>query len=131
MAKLTIAAAVTDEVRAELERVARKLPATQTVQVIQNPPAGYASISIAEPKDGGDEILLTQAEAAEIRRALASGMRGRILTRWCKRLFADRAERIVLEPVPAEAWLGPLEGPPGDDTSRSAGELAEPPFRRP
>lgn len=41
--------------------------------------------------------LLTDAEAAEIRREVESGMRGPILVRWIELLLEDRAERVRLE----------------------------------
>jgi hypothetical protein len=37
--------------------------------------------------------MLTDAEAAEIRRGLAAGMRGPVLIKWCGQLLADRDEQ--------------------------------------
>ena len=41
--------------------------------------------------------ILTDDEADEIRRELASGLRGPILIKWVEQLLADRDERRALE----------------------------------
>jgi len=56
-------------------------------------------------------VLLTDAEANEIRLGLALGVRGPILIKWCRQLLADRDERRAREPALARPWPGPLAGP--------------------
>lgn len=41
--------------------------------------------------------LLTDAEIAEIREGLKSGLRGPVLTKWAEQLLADHDERVRLE----------------------------------
>jgi len=60
-------------------------------------------------KRGG--VLLTDAEASEIRHGLALGVRGPVLIKWCGQLLADRDERRARELVFMRPWPGPLAGP--------------------
>jgi hypothetical protein len=56
--------------------------------------------------------VLTDAEAEEIRRGLAAGMRGPVLLKWCEQLLADRDERVAQERARRRRrWPGPLAGP--------------------
>jgi hypothetical protein len=55
--------------------------------------------------------MLTDAEAEEIRRGLAAGMRGPVLLKWCEQLLADRDERRTRERAASRLWPGPLAGP--------------------
>ncbi|HEY7515345.1 MAG TPA: hypothetical protein VIC87_12750 [Vicinamibacteria bacterium] len=56
--------------------------------------------------------MLSDQEADEIRRGLASGTRGPVLIKWVEQLLADRAERVALENVQRRGWWpGPLAGP--------------------
>lgn len=55
-------------------------------------------------------VLLTDAEANEIRLGLALGVRGPVLIKWCGQLLADRDERRARE-VFVRPWPGPLAGP--------------------
>lgn len=41
--------------------------------------------------------MLTDAEAEEIRRGLAAGVRGPVLITWCEQLLRDRTERVARE----------------------------------
>ena len=52
--------------------------------------------------------MLTDAEAEEIRRGLAAGMRGPVLLKWCEQLLADRDEGVALERAARRSWPGPL-----------------------
>lgn len=54
--------------------------------------------------------MLTDAQADEIRRGLAAGMRGPVLLKWCEQLLRDRDERVARERA-ARRWPGPLAGP--------------------
>jgi hypothetical protein len=57
-------------------------------------------------------MLLTDDQADEIRRGLASGVRGPVLIKWVELLLADRTERRRRELVSRPpAWPGPLAGP--------------------
>jgi hypothetical protein len=56
-------------------------------------------------------MLLTDDQADEIRRELASGLRGPILIKWCEQLLADRDERVARERARGRPWPGPLAGP--------------------
>jgi hypothetical protein len=57
-------------------------------------------------------MLLTDDQADEIRRGLASGVRGPVLIKWVELLLADRAERRKRERASRPpAWPGPLAGP--------------------
>lgn len=47
--------------------------------------------------------MVTDAQAEEIKRGLASGMRGPVLIKWCEQLLADRAERVAEEKRKAKA----------------------------
>jgi hypothetical protein len=47
--------------------------------------------------------VLTDQEADEIRRGLASGLRGPVLIKWCEQLLADRDERVARERATATA----------------------------
>jgi hypothetical protein len=60
---------------------------------------------------GRDGVLLTDAEANEIRLGLALGIRGPVLIKWCGQLLADRDERRARECALAPPWPGPLSGP--------------------
>jgi hypothetical protein len=67
---------------------------------------------MAEVTKGRREgVLLTDAEASEIRVGLALGVRGPILIKWCGQLLADRDERRAREPRRMRPWPGPLAGP--------------------
>ena len=57
-------------------------------------------------------MLLTDDQADEIRRGLASGVRGPVLIKWVELLLADRAERRERERARRPPlWPGPLAGP--------------------
>ncbi len=56
-------------------------------------------------------VLLTDAEANEIRLGLALGIRGPVLIKWCGQLLADRDERRAREGPLLRPWPGPLAGP--------------------
>lgn len=60
---------------------------------------------------GRQGVLLTDAEASEIRLGLALGVRGPVLIKWCRQLLADRDERRARESAPVPPWPGPLAGP--------------------
>jgi hypothetical protein len=55
--------------------------------------------------------MLTDDQAAEIQRELASGLRGPILIKWIEQLLADRDERRARERAQTRPWPGPLAGP--------------------
>lgn len=55
--------------------------------------------------------VLSDAEADEIRRGLAAGLRGPVLIKWCRLLLADRDERRARELTMRGPWPGPLAGP--------------------
>jgi hypothetical protein len=62
--------------------------------------------------------MLTDAEAEEIRRGLAAGMRGPVLIKWCEQLLADRDERVGRERgLWVRPWPGPLAGPATNPSS--------------
>ena len=56
-------------------------------------------------------VLLTDAEASEIRLGLALGVRGPVLIKWCGQLLADRDARRAREAGLVPPWPGPLAGP--------------------
>jgi hypothetical protein len=56
--------------------------------------------------------VLSDAEADEIRRGLAAGLRGPVLIKWCRLLLADRDERRARERTMRGSWPRPLAGPP-------------------
>jgi len=56
--------------------------------------------------------MLTDTEAEEIRRGLATGMRGPVLIKWVRELLEDRDERVAQERARRRRpWPGPLAGP--------------------
>jgi hypothetical protein len=48
-------------------------------------------------------VILSDAQAEEIKQGLAIGMRGPVLIKWVEQLLADRAERVAEEKRKAEA----------------------------
>src|SRR5262245_45112228 len=68
--------------------------------------------AVADDHQGRREgVLLTDAEANEIRLGLALGVRGPVLIKWCGPLLADRDERRAREGAFMRRWPGPLAGP--------------------
>jgi hypothetical protein len=65
--------------------------------------------------------MLTDAEAEEIRRGLAAGMRGPVLIKWCGLLLADRDEHRARERAARPPWPGPLAGPQRVQTAATRG----------
>jgi hypothetical protein len=61
---------------------------------------------------GVGSCVLSDADADEIRRGLAAGLRGPLLIKWCRLLLADRDERRAREQTMRGPWPGPLAGPP-------------------
>jgi hypothetical protein len=49
--------------------------------------------------------MLTDKEAEAIRRAMAAGMRGPVLVKWCELLLADWDERRARERARLHPWL--------------------------
>ena len=80
------------------------------VQALERSVVGALRSAIHDRRREG--VLLTDAQANEIRLGLALGIRGPVLIKWCGQLLADRDARRARESPLLRPWPGPLAGPP-------------------